>query len=149
VKNIRLLHLYLGTFFAPAILFFTVTGALQTFSYHETSRGSDYQPPAWLASAGQIHKKQGLSEPSPSPVAAQPATAPDPTTPTPKAKPKLRVSWPLKWFVLFMSVGLVGTTLLGIYMAFKYRRGIRLIFGLLAAGTVLPIALLYLGMLPA
>lgn len=141
MKNIRRLHLYLGTFFAPAILFFTVTGALQTFSYHETSRGSDYQPPAWIASAGEIHKKQGLSAPSASPVATQPLAAPDPA---PREKPKLRVSWALKWFVLFMSLGLVGTTLLGITMAFKYRRGVGLITGLLVAGTLLPIALLYL-----
>jgi hypothetical protein len=58
LKNIRLIHLYLGVFIAPALLFFAFTGALQTFSLHETTRGSSYKPPAWAVTLGQIHKKQ-------------------------------------------------------------------------------------------
>jgi|UPI00054FE29B hypothetical protein len=54
----RLLHLYLGIFTAPALIFFAFTGALQTFSLHETTRGSSYKPPAWAVTLGQIHKKQ-------------------------------------------------------------------------------------------
>jgi hypothetical protein len=54
----RLLHLYLGVFTAPALLFFAFTGALQTFSLHETTRGSSYKPPAWAVTLGQLHKKQ-------------------------------------------------------------------------------------------
>jgi hypothetical protein len=54
----RLIHLYLGIFTAPALLFFAFTGALQTFSLHETTRGSSYKPPAWAVTLGQIHKKQ-------------------------------------------------------------------------------------------
>lgn len=54
----RLIHLYLGVFTAPALLFFAFTGALQTFSLHETARGSSYKPPAWAVTLGQIHKKQ-------------------------------------------------------------------------------------------
>ena len=142
MKKIRLLHLYMGVFFTPAILFFAVTGAFMTFGYHETSRGSNYQPPAWIVSAGLIHKKQGLNQ-SPSPEAVQSTPSPTPTgAPPPKAK--IRESWPLKWFVLFTSLGLIGTTLLGLYLAFKYHRGLRLIVGLLAAGTLLPVVLLYI-----
>jgi hypothetical protein len=54
----RLIHLYLGIFTAPALIFFAFTGALQTFSLHETTRGSTYKPPAWAVTLGQIHKKQ-------------------------------------------------------------------------------------------
>ncbi|QHS50476.1 PepSY domain-containing protein [Edaphobacter sp. 12200R-103] len=54
----RLIHLYLGIFTAPALIFFAFTGALQTFSLHETTRGSSYKPPAWAVTLGQIHKKQ-------------------------------------------------------------------------------------------
>lgn len=54
----RLLHLYLGIFITPALIFFAFTGALQTFSLHETTRGSSYKPPAWAVTLGQIHKKQ-------------------------------------------------------------------------------------------
>jgi hypothetical protein len=58
LKYTRLVHLYLGVFIAPALLFFAFTGALQTFSLHETTRGSSYKPPAWAVTLGQIHKKQ-------------------------------------------------------------------------------------------
>src|SRR5271156_6877264 len=58
LRYIRLIHLYFGAFLAPAILFFAFTGALQTFSLHETTRGSSYKPPAWAVMLGQIHKKQ-------------------------------------------------------------------------------------------
>src|ERR1700755_2432728 len=58
LKYVRLTHLYLGVFISPALLFFAFTGALQTFSLHETTRGSSYKPPAWAVVLGQIHKKQ-------------------------------------------------------------------------------------------
>lgn len=58
LRTCRLLHLYLGIFTAPALIFFAFTGALQTFSLHETTRGSSYKPPAWAVTLGQIHKKQ-------------------------------------------------------------------------------------------
>jgi len=40
LKYLRLIHLCIGVFIAPALLFFAFTGALQTFSLHETTRGS-------------------------------------------------------------------------------------------------------------
>ncbi|MEG9435653.1 PepSY domain-containing protein [Edaphobacter sp. HDX4] len=58
LRTCRLLHLYLGIFTTPALIFFSFTGALQTFSLHETTRGSSYKPPAWAVTLGQIHKKQ-------------------------------------------------------------------------------------------
>src|SRR6267378_5430046 len=58
MKYLLLIHLYTGVFIAPALLFFAFTGALQTFSLHETTRGRSYKPPAWAVMLGQIHKKQ-------------------------------------------------------------------------------------------
>lgn len=58
LKTTRTIHLYLGVFTAPMLLFFAISGGLQSFSLHETTRGSSYTPPAWLASAAQFHKKQ-------------------------------------------------------------------------------------------
>jgi hypothetical protein len=52
----RKVHLYFGLLVSPALLFFAFTGAYQTLSLHEAA--SNYQPPAFLASLGQIHKKQ-------------------------------------------------------------------------------------------
>jgi hypothetical protein len=51
---------------------------------------------------------------------------------------------PFKCFVLLMSVGLMATTLLGIYMAFRYGGSPPLVWGVLTAGTLLPAALLFL-----
>ena len=64
LKAARLLHVYLGVFFAPAILFFALTGALQTFSLHEEARGSAYKPPVWIVRLAQLHKKQVLALPA-------------------------------------------------------------------------------------
>jgi hypothetical protein len=58
LKVLRKIHLYLGVFTAPALIFFAFTGALQTFSLHETTQGSSYKPPAWAVALGQLHKKQ-------------------------------------------------------------------------------------------
>lgn len=64
LKWVRSTHLYLGVFITPALIFFAFTGALQTFSLHETNRGSSYKPPAWVATLAQIHKKQSAAVPA-------------------------------------------------------------------------------------
>ena len=58
LKFLRKIHLYVGVFTTPALLFFAITGAFQTFSLHETTQGSNYKPPAWIATLAQLHKKQ-------------------------------------------------------------------------------------------
>jgi hypothetical protein len=63
LKFLRKAHLYLGIFTNPALLFFAITGALQTFSMHETTQGSNYKPPAWIRSLAQLHKKQTTQVP--------------------------------------------------------------------------------------
>ena len=157
----RLLHLYLGVFTAPALLFFAFTGALQTFSLHETTQGSSYKPPAWIASLAQLHKKQTTEVPvrRPRPELAVPGAAgaiggPGPATRhkgesssprdnaanTPAPKPKSHL--PMKIFFLIVSVGLFLSTVTGIYMAYRYTRNRLVITGLLAAGVALPLLLL-------
>jgi hypothetical protein len=111
LKATRLTHLYLGVFISPALIFFAFTGALQTFSLHETTRGSSYKPPAWAVTLGQIHKKQtpvvpvrrtpppearpagkdhdpsqsqAQSKGQPAPGAESPQQAAAPATPTPR-----------------------------------------------------------------
>jgi len=63
LKFLRKVHLYLGIFTTPALLFFAFTGAMQTFSLHETTPGSSYKPPAWIATLAQLHKKQTTAVP--------------------------------------------------------------------------------------
>jgi hypothetical protein len=161
LRNARLLHLYLGVFTAPALLFFAFTGALQTFSLHETTQGSSYKPPAWIASLAQLHKKQtpevpvrrpkpesaphggpgatGESRPAARPK-AEPSSAQGnaPNAPAPKPKSHL----PMKIFFLIVSVGLFLSTVTGIYMSYRYMRNWLVITALLAAGVMLPLLLL-------
>src|SRR5580704_16397624 len=86
LRYTRLTHLYLGVFIAPALLFFAFTGALQTFSLHETTRGSSYKPPAWAVLLAQIHKKQTPIVPVRKAAPAErSATSEKPQTPAPSA----------------------------------------------------------------
>jgi len=147
LKLARQLHLYVGVFMAPAVLFFAFTGGLQVFGLHEASRGSDYRPPAWLAVAAQLHKKQTdvLPQRRVRPAeSAQPAATPVPGVsteqPNKQAAP-IRHPLPLKMFFAFVSLGLFISTLLGLYMAYRYTRRHMLISTLLVAGTIFPIVL--------
>ena len=152
LKIARQIHLYLGVFIAPALLFFAFTGGLQVFSLHETTRGSDYKPPAWLVTMAQLHKKQTTAvrkrpadadnHPPAAPVSAPAANAAPPMpakTDMPHAE--ARNPLPLKIFSALVALGLFISTLLGIYMAYRYSRKPGLITALLLAGVVVPIVL--------
>jgi hypothetical protein len=158
LRYLRLIHLYIGVFIAPALLFFAFTGALQTFSLHETTRGSSYKPPAWAVTLAQIHKKQTLivparkAPPQEHPIdksatekpqtdasAAQAAPPVSPKTDVPAPKPHNAL--PLKIFFLFVSIGLFISTLSGLYMSYKYICNRKLITAILVAGIILPILL--------
>lgn len=169
LKAARLIHLYLGVFITPALIFFAFTGFIQTFSLHETTRGSDYKPPAILAELGQLHKKQTLVLPArrqppptatPTPGAAQPdagtpgkphregdtprpdAAAPARPADAPPAKAKNLL--PMKLFFALVSVGLFISSVTGLYMSYKYIRNAALITALWIAGIILPVLLTYL-----
>jgi Ni,Fe-hydrogenase I cytochrome b subunit len=148
MKYVRLIHLYLGVFVAPALIFFAFTGALQTFSLHETTRGSSYKPPAWIVTLGQLHKKQTTVVPVRKPPTPEKSAGPSdksqsgsitPAQPAPAAqKPH---SLPLKIFFLVVSIGLFTSTSTGLYMSYKYIRNRRLVTAVLIAGTIIPIIL--------
>ncbi|MBV9035765.1 MAG: PepSY domain-containing protein [Acidobacteriaceae bacterium] len=144
LRWVRQVHLWLGVFFAPAIIFFAFTGALQTLNLHEAQPGSTYQPPLWIEKLAQLHKKQNLQ------VRPKRKGPPEPARPEAQARrsgderlqqpPVPSVStYLMKWFVLLMSLGLITTSLLGVYMAFQYNRSRRLIWTLLVLGTVVPV----------
>ena len=150
LKGCRLMHLYLGVFTAPALLFFAITGGLQTFSLHETTRGNSYTPPRWLAVAAQLHKKQTMDVP---PHKLRPATNPAaervvdaiPVAATPPAadvaRPKGRNPLPLKIFTALIALSLALSTLTGLYMAWRYTRRAGRVVAVFLAGIAVPILL--------
>jgi hypothetical protein len=170
LKLLRKVHLYFGLFISPAVLFFAFTGALQTFSLHETTRGSSYKPPAWAVTLGQIHKKQTSIVPvrkAPAADAPRPARH-DQADSTPglvangkpagkdnadlppaaakipdaPAPPPQKSHLPLKIFFLIVAIGLFTSTLTGIYMAYKFTRNKLVVTAILLAGIIIPPLLL-------
>jgi hypothetical protein len=130
-------HSFSAAFFAPAILFFSVTGAFQTFNLHKPLPG--YQPPAVLQALASMHKNQNLNVKYVDPAGAKPAKAARPDDPPKPVRPPLTAAAQLilKIFTALVSVGLAATTILGLYMAWATtrRRAVLLWF---AAGLVLP-----------
>ena len=135
LKYLRLTHLYFGVFITPALIFFAFTGALQTFSLHETTRGSSYKPPAWAVTLGQIHKKQTpiVAPKKPQPAEAAPTHSDNPDKPhKSEAKPADTTApeppaskhnpLPLKIFFLIVSIGLFANSLTGLYMSSNFMR---------------------------
>lgn len=152
-KAIRLSHLYLGVFAAPALLFFAFTGALQSFSLHETTRGSSYTPPAWLASAAQLHKKQTIvipvrrARPAPPTVQASVTSASAPSSAQPRSastapREPAKNLLPMKIFFALISLSLLLSTLTGIYMGYRCSKSPKLVTGALASGVLVPVLLL-------
>jgi hypothetical protein len=144
LKAVRKTHHYLGVFIAPAVLFFAFTGFLQTFSLHESTKGSPYVPPAILVRLSQLHKKATLTvperKPGPPPAARPEATAPKPA-PAPPSPPQ-SFHWPEKLFFGFVAVGLFTSTSTGLYMAWKYTRRKILVGVTFVAGIIIPLILL-------
>jgi hypothetical protein len=152
LKFLRKLHLYIGIFTTPALLFFAITGAMQTFSLHETTPGSSYKPAGWIATLAQLHKKQTTVVPPrrPRPAAQESAPTERRQGETGSANPvkvgepaaSQKRHLPMKIFFLLVSVSLLTSTLTGIYMSYKYSRRAWTLAGLLLAGVVVPVLLL-------
>lgn len=134
MKNVRLVHFYLGVFFAPLILFFAFTGTLQVFKLHESYRDIPGSQGDWIAWFGQFHKEQAWIPPRAAP--AKPAPK--------KAHEEGVYGKPMKWLVASMGVGLMVSAILGLYMAFSYPSRRKPCLMAFIAGILLPLALMVL-----
>jgi hypothetical protein len=147
LKVVRLSHLYVGVFIAPAIVFFAFTGALQTLSLHVSAKGSAYKPANWIVVLAQLHKRQTTDLPpnklqTPASSSTVKPSAPDKTSSSEKGLDRpAHNSLPLKIFFLVVSVGLFTSTVTGLYMSYKYSRNKVLLAILFIAGIVVPISL--------
>lgn len=123
MKSIRRLHLYLGCFFAPLLVVFALTGALQTYELHESTKDGTYAAPRWIKVAANLHKHSVLAKGS-SPTA-------------------------MRVLIAAMSLALVLTMVLGVVLAFKLERSAWPVAGCLVLGVIVPIILLALAAPPA
>ncbi len=137
MKSIRRIHGWLGVLFAPSIILFALTGALQMFGLHETERG---ETPGFIAKIAMIHTHQTDEVPVRKPQLAPPKT--DAPRPAPQAQAERPSTLPLKLFFLVMALSLIVSSVLGVWIAFVSKLDRNLHIGLLALGLVLPVVLL-------
>jgi hypothetical protein len=146
---LRKIHKYAGVFFAPALLFFSVSGLLQTFDFHKAQAG--VQPSRLVLELAALHKNQNLK--TPRRPEGRAATRPDGDRAVtdgtgrrgeaPQRAPSLGAQL-MKLFVAATAVVLGATTLAGLYMALQAPRGRGLVWGLLALGMATPAAMMLL-----
>lgn len=145
-RLLRQFHLWLGVFFAPAILFFAITGGLQELKLHEAH--GDYTPAPIIEKLGQVHIHQKFAtRPQRPPQAAAQAPAQAQTQPSaPRATPSAPETSVVasRWFFTAVAFGLVATTLLGLWIGVVQARQKGLALILLGAGSLLPVVLLAL-----
>lgn len=146
LKRFRTLHLYLGVFTAPALLFLGFTGGLQAVNLHETTRGSHYKPPAWIVSLSHMHKKQTFEVPAKRPRPAPQAARVDGAAPPAAARSMPAAPHhnplPMKLFFVLVALSLMLSTLTGLYMSWRGTRHRGRYGAVLAAGVLVPALLL-------
>jgi hypothetical protein len=151
MRRLRQIHHYLGVFFAPAIIFFAFSGALQSFGLHENKGGGPYKPPAWIVIMASVHKHDALPHPKPAATSAdQGSDAGDKGGRTKEHKhegtpaAKTKSALPLRIFAGLLSAGLIGTALIGVYIALKNKATRNVSILMLVIGALLPVALLFI-----
>ncbi|MEI6282741.1 MAG: hypothetical protein WCP82_08515 [Alphaproteobacteria bacterium] len=136
-RTLRRVHTYLGILFAPALLFFALTGAAQVVNLHKAGVRPANPLIVQLAS---IHKKQAFDprvakvEPKSRPSAKSADKADEARAPITHAVILLKV------FALGAAFSLAVSVLTGLYMSFKQTRDRPLYSLLLVAGFALPLA---------
>jgi hypothetical protein len=121
MRFLRRLHLYLGCFFAPLLLFFVATGWYQTMQVDRQKKRGEAE--TWIDRVTSVHKDQVF--PTESAIGYNTTL--------------------FKWFIVLMSIALIATVLLGIVLAFKTLQLRWPVYISLALGIGLPILLLWLG----
>ena len=121
IKAMRNVHLYLGCFFAPLLILFLLTGSWQMFDFHKDSRTpGGYKAPLIIKSLSEVHTNQRWGD----------------------EKTHAKPSFPFRYLIVLMSIGILITTVLGIIMAFKYTRP-WMVWACLLAGILIPFLLLF------
>jgi hypothetical protein len=117
MKRLRLAHLYLGCFFAPMLLFFSVSGIWQVLGLQDRRDASGKR--SVLAYISSIHTGHGF-----------------------KARHGSLSSVYLQGFIIAMAAGLIVSIVLGTILAFKYGHGKLAVLSLLV-GILVPMTLIW------
>lgn len=136
---IRQIHVYVSALIAPSLLMFAISGGLQIYRLHEAH--PDYKPLPIVEKFGRLHKDSVFA--AAPPKRAKPEGPAKPGGEGAKAPPQKRekplgVKLMQAYFAL-VSVGLVVSTVLGVWMGLMYNRRKGVVLALLAAGVALPV----------
>lgn len=121
MKNLRKMHLYVGCLFAPALVFFIVSGTWQTFRLNDAKKDGSYKPPAVVKALSDVHIHQQA------------------------ARPPKHASQAFKIFVLAMAGFLLVTIGVGVMMALQAARTAWVVWACLLGGIVFPVLLIWFG----
>lgn len=121
MKRLRQLHLYLGVFFTPLLLFFVVTGWYQTVDLERLKSPSEAE--SLVQKLRVVHTDQIYPETG---VLRQ------------KSSPAL-----FRGLVVAMSVALILTTLLGLVLAFRFTKPVWVPWAVLGLGLLAPVVILW------
>jgi hypothetical protein len=119
--KLRRLHLYLGVFFAPMLLFFIVTGWYQTA--FQDRRKSVFEANAVMDRLRAVHADQTF----------------------PVASANSYSTLAFRWLIYLMSAALIITLVLGLVLAFRTMKAKRLVWLMLALGLLVPVLCLWFG----
>jgi hypothetical protein len=137
---IRQLHIYLSVFVAPTLIFFALTGALQTFRVPDQKAA-----PVALQKLARLHKDTVFAVKPPRPKrpegAGERRGGEQPAPAKPQSKPSTEA---LKWFFSIASIGVAISALLGLWMALAYSKRRVILWIVLSAGMLAPVLLLAL-----
>jgi len=121
MKALRRLHLYLGCFFTPLLLFYLATGWYQTFHINRNKKVGEAE--TWVSRLTSVHKDQLY-----------------PTESASGYSTRL-----FQMLVVIMSVALMTSIALGLILALRTIRPSWLVWLWLGLGVLAPVLCLWLG----
>ena len=121
MKLLRRLHLYLGCFFTPLLLFYVATGWYQTFHVNRNKQTGEAE--TWISRLTSVHKDQLY-----------------PTESASGYSPRL-----FQTLVVVMSLALIATIALGLILALRTLGKPWLVWLALGLGILVPVLFLWLG----
>ena len=121
MKALRRLHLYLGCFFTPLLLFYLATGWYQTFHINRNKKVGEAE--TWVSRLTSVHKDQLY-----------------PTESASGYSTRL-----FQMLVVIMSVALMTSIALGLILAWRTIRPSWLVWLWLGLGVLAPVLCLWLG----
>jgi len=121
MKLLRRIHLYLGCFFAPLLVFYVSTGWYQTVNPDRRKGVGDSTD--FISRLSRVHVEQYYPTESASGYS----------------------TYLFRGLIVIMAVALITTVILGVILAFRTSRNKWPVWLSIALGIVLPIVLLWLG----